>query len=369
MKAIAVFPDQKEVRLIDHPEPRITQPDHVRVRILEVGICGTDEEITAFDYGTPPAGSNYLVIGHESLGEVVEVGPEVRSVRPGDLVVLMVRLPCSHPTCPACRSGNQDHCVTGDFTEHGIKESHGFMTEFVVEQERYLNVVPPALRESAILVEPLTIAEKAFAQTIQIQGRLPWFNANVPHANLLKGQQALILGAGPVALLGAMVMLSAGATTFIYSRGKQPDPRIDLATSIGAHYISSQEVSPDQLTRTIGASDIIYEAVGASRFAFEVLRTLDMNGLFIFTGVPALKGPVEVNTDRIMRDLVLKNQVIIGTVNAGKDDFASAIRSLHTFQQRWPDQLRALISGHYPIDQFPHIIKQPGGIKRVITLV
>ena len=174
MKAIAVFPARKEIRLINHDIPKITKPTEVKVRILEVGVCGTDRDICAFQYGTPPVDSEYLIIGHESLGEVVEVGPEVSRIVVGDLVVLTVRRPCPHENCFACRNGRQDFCFTGDFAERGIKGVHGFMTEFVVDDEKYLNRVPRALRDIAIMTEPLTIAEKALTQVWQVQQRLPW---------------------------------------------------------------------------------------------------------------------------------------------------------------------------------------------------
>src|SRR5688572_24363267 len=129
MKAIAVFPAEHEVRLLDVEPPRLTRPTEVKLRMLDVGVCGTDREICAFEYGQPPAGSDRLIIGHESLGIVIEAGPGVTRVRVGDLVVPMVRRPCVHETCIACRSGRQDFCYTGDFTERGIKGRHGFMTE------------------------------------------------------------------------------------------------------------------------------------------------------------------------------------------------------------------------------------------------
>src|SRR5262245_48866997 len=116
MRAVAVHPKTRSVHLVDHPEPRIERPTDVKVRILEVGVCGTDREICAFEYGTPPAGSDYLVIGHESLGEVVEVGTKVTRVKKGDLVVPMVRRPCTIDTCRACRSERQDFCYTGEFS-------------------------------------------------------------------------------------------------------------------------------------------------------------------------------------------------------------------------------------------------------------
>src|SRR5437588_6852786 len=174
MKAVAVFPAKREVRVVDHAEPSIESPTQAKLRILDVGICGTDKEIASFQYGTPPDGSEYLIIGHESLGEVVEVGARATKVKQGDLVVASVRRPCGHAECVACRHGRQDFCYTGDFSERGIKSRHGYMTELVVEEEQYLNVVSRELRDVAVLVEPLTIAEKSLTQLWQIQQRLPW---------------------------------------------------------------------------------------------------------------------------------------------------------------------------------------------------
>jgi len=146
MKAVAIFPRTHDVKLVDEAAPRLTGPSDVRLRILDVGICGTDKERCSFEYGTPPAGSDHLVIGHESLGEVVEVGAAVTRVKVGDLAVPMVRRPCRHAECLPCASGRQDFCATDDYSERGIKKLHGFMTEEVVDDERYMNVVPRALR-------------------------------------------------------------------------------------------------------------------------------------------------------------------------------------------------------------------------------
>ncbi len=133
MRAVAVFPDKKQISLVDHPEPSLTSPTEVKLRILDVGICGTDREIAAFEYGFAPAGSDYLVLGHESLGEVVEIGKDVTSVKPGDLAVLSVRRPCPE-FCPACAAGRQDFCYTGHFKERGINQLHGYLTSHVVEE-------------------------------------------------------------------------------------------------------------------------------------------------------------------------------------------------------------------------------------------
>src|SRR5437762_6415271 len=154
MKAIGVLPARSEIKLVDHPEPRMSAADDVKLRILDVGVCGTDKGICSFQYGTPPPGFDYLVLGHESLGQVVEVGKDVQKLAPGDLVVTMVRRPCPHASCASCRHDRQDFCFTGDFTERGINKAHGFMTELVVDQAKYMHRIPPALREVGVLVEP-----------------------------------------------------------------------------------------------------------------------------------------------------------------------------------------------------------------------
>jgi threonine dehydrogenase-like Zn-dependent dehydrogenase len=369
MKAVAVFPATKQVKLIDHPEPTLVSPTDVKLRMLDIGICGTDKEIVTFQYGTPPPGSEYLIIGHESLGEVVETGLGVKSLKKGDLVVTMVRRPCDHPDCVACRAGRQDFCYTGDFTERGIKGRHGFMTEFVVDDEKYMNHVPLGLRNVAVLVEPLTIAQKAIEQLWQVQAGLPWACAIQPGGPSNHCHKALVLGAGPVGLLGTMALAVRGFQTFVYSKTAAPNPRADLCSSIGAKYISSDQHSVDEMAQIVGGIDVVYEAVGASSLAFDVMRVLGANAVFIFTGVPGRKGPVSIDTDRLMRDFVLKNQVVFGTVNAGKQAFMDAITDLSEYRRRWPGVLERLISARYPIDRAVQLLTaSPAGIKNVVSL-
>jgi threonine dehydrogenase-like Zn-dependent dehydrogenase len=309
------------------------------------------------------------VIGHEALAEVVATGSAAGRFQAGDLVVPSVRRPCPHPGCLACRTGHQDYCYTGDFTERGIKEAHGYMTEYVVEQERYLDPVPPGLREFAVLTEPLTIAEKALAQvTWMMRQRPPWLDPQTPPQERGRGLSALVLGVGPVGLLGAMAMATAGFTTYVYSRELPPNPRIDLATAIGATYASSQATTFADLTEQVGNIDLVYEAVGHSHFALEALRWLGTNGIFVLTGVPALGAFAESDSASLMRDMVLKNQVLLGTVNAGSDDFASALRNLDVYRNCWPEAVQTLIAGRYPPERAAELILgRPTGIKTVIA--
>ncbi len=370
MKAVAVFPESRQVKLIEQDVPRISRPDQVLLRLLDVGICGTDKEICSFEYGTPPPGDDHLVIGHESLGEIVQVGAAVERLRPGDLVVPSVRRPCPHRGCLACRSGHQDYCYTGEFTERGIKEAHGYMSEYaVVDYERYMTVVPPDLREIAVLAEPLTIAEKALGQIFwMMQHRPPWLDPQTPSQERGSGLSALVLGIGPVGLLGAMTLATAGFTTYVYSRELPPSPRIDLVQAIGATYVSSQATTFPDLAAQIGNIDLVYEAVGHSHFALQALQVLGTNGIFVITGVPGLQAFIEADPARLMRNMVLKNQVLLGTVNAGPEAFPAALRDLDAFRRRWPAVVSTLIAGRYPPEQAPDLILgRPTGIKTVIA--
>ncbi len=367
MKAIAVFPKARELRLIEAPEPELSAPTQARLQLLDVGVCGTDREICSFAYGTPPQGSDHLIIGHESLARVAEVASGVRGLLPGDLVVPMVRRPCHHGHCAACRMDRQDFCFTGDFRERGINGAHGYMTEQIVEDQKYLVPVPPALRPVAVLVEPLTIAEKALIQLWHLQERLPWACPHKPGRDHGHCRRALVLGAGPVGLLGAMALAARDFETIVYSREPAPNPKSLLVEAIGAHYASSDEVAPDALAARFGPIDVVYEAAGASRVAFETMQALGANSVFVFTGVPGRKGAVELDTDLLMRNLVLRNQVVLGTVNAGRDAFEAAIRDLAGFQQRWPGAVRALLSGRHPVEAYRELLLgHPTGIKHVL---
>ena len=369
MKAVAVLPRARDIRVVSRPDPKIEAPTDIKLRMLEVGICGTDKEIGSFEYGTPPPGSDYLVIGHESLAEIIEAGPEVRQYRSGELAVVMVRRPCQHDDCLPCRVGRQDFCSTGEFTERGIKEMHGFMTEFVIEQERYLIPVSHELREVAVLVEPLTIVEKAMAQLKLVQQRLPWSWPPPQEKWSDRALNAVVLGAGPVGLLGAMMFVAAGFRTYVYSRARIPNPKAAVTETIGATYVSSEAESVEQLAERVGNIDVVFEAAGSSQIAFQLLKVVATNGIFIFTGVPPRKLSVPVETDLIMKNLVLKNQVILGTVNAGRESFERAVDALEEFMRRWPEAVRSLITGRFPMEAFRDVISgRASGIKNVITI-
>src|SRR4051794_37498214 len=367
MKGVGVVPKEKELRLIDHAEPSITAPNEIKIRTIEVGVCGTDREICTFAYGQPPKGGDYLLLGHECLGEVIEVGTAVTSFTPGDLVVPSVRRPCTEPTCIPCREGRQDFCLTWKFTERGINQVHGFMTESFVEEDIYLTPVPKDLRDVAVMAEPLTIAEKGLAQAWQVQKRLSWEHDTSDGKGRGYGLNAVVLGAGPIGLLGAMKLIIEGFRVFVYSRSPKPNFKADIAEQIGAEYISNLEVSADDLAKHIGNIDLIYEAVGEGHLTFDVMRVLGINGVYILTGIPAEKSAIPVFADNIMRNITLKNQAIIGTVNASPVDFSNAIHDLGEFKKRWPKAVSSLITGRFDLAAHRELLLgKATGIKNVI---
>ena len=358
MRALTVNPAKKTLRLAERPPPRAPKNTEVLLRILDVGICGTDREIASFEYGEPPPGAEDFVLGHEALAEVIAVGPNVTSFQPGELAVPTVRRPCSSPRCPACRAGRQDFCITNEFSERGIVRADGYLAEQVLEEERYLVEVPQALREVAVLVEPLSVVSKAAEEYAVIHSR---FAFEAPRS------RGLVLGAGAIGLLGAMTMRAAGFETYVFSREPEDTPRAALIGSLGCHYVSSGRTPVERLRERIGAMDMIFEAVGVPQVAWGALPALAANGIYALTGVPALGEPVPGDLRRWMRDIVLNNQLIFGTVNAGRSAYEQSVFRLEQFLALFPKQLRELIR-RVPFDEAPQIIANGRGIKDVVSL-
>ncbi len=358
MQALAVFPSQKRVDLLDIAEPQPKGATEVLLRLREVGLCGTDREIASFEYGDPPSGSDHLILGHESLAEVVEVGREVHGLKPGDLVVAMVRRPCPHPECRACRAGRPDFCLTGDYTERGIKGADGFLTDYVADDEAFLVKVPHALSDVAVLVEPLTVVTKAADQAHAIFNRLPYDPGP---------QRGLVLGAGPIGLLGAMLLVADGFETIVYSRDSEESTQAKLVRSLGAQYVPSTANPIESLAEGWGEFDVVLEAVGFAPLMMAASQTLRANGLLALTGVPHEAAAVELN-GRTLRDLVLGNRVVFGTVNAGRRDHLSAIQHLEQFMVLFPESVRQLITYRVPLDEAPQMLMQKRGIKNVVEM-
>ena len=362
MRAVAMFPKERQIRVIDRPSPALEADDQVKLRMLDVGVCGTDHDIAHFEYGSPPAGEPYLVMGHESLGEVVEIGSAVTGINPGDLIVTTVRRPCGKPECRPCGHDRPDFCMTGAYTERGIKGRHGFMTDEVVDSAKNMHVVPRALADIAVLTEPLTIAEKAFVELGSILARMPWVGRELDPGRFDAGKieklglNVVVLGAGPVGLLAALACLVRGLDTWVYSRESAKSSRAAWVDSVGARYIESGTLPVGQLDKQVGNVDLIIEATGSASLTFAALPAVGKNGIMVLTGVPGRKASVTIDAEGLMRDLVLENQLLYGTVNAGPPSFDHSIRDLGRFLDRWPKQTRALITGRFAPEKINDVL-------------
>lgn len=329
--ALAVYPrkpdslHQTETTLPD------LGPDHVLVDTIRVGICGTDREIIRGDLGDAPPGQDELVIGHEVLGRVISVGSAVNDLQPGDLVTSTVRRP---DDCPACQAGEPDMCLWLGYEERGINKLPGFMSEKFVEHRKWLIPVPQELEPIAVLIEPLTVVEKAVRQAELIQQRLKYW----------KLQSAIVIGAGPIGLLGTLLLRSKGVEVYTVARSQAPNPAAKFVEACGGHYRSVKEHSLEDIAHEAGNVDLILESSGNAEVALEAMQFLGNNGVQVLLSLTGGEHEVKVPADRINTSIVIGNKVVVGSVNAGAIDFENAVKSLDTFEQQWPGLTKSLIT-------------------------
>ncbi|HEX7973985.1 MAG TPA: glucose 1-dehydrogenase [Anaerolineales bacterium] len=354
MKAIAVVSGTPELKLVERPEPSISAPDEIKLRILRVGICGTDREEAAGGRSKPPDGAQELVIGHEMFGQVVEAGQAVTRVKPGDYAVFTVRRGCGK--CLPCLMNRSDMCETGQYTERGIWGRDGYQTELVVDREQYIVAVPPELETAAVLTEPLTIAEKAILEATRIQyGRLP---GTLSTPDWLSGRPCLVAGLGPVGLLAALALRLRGAEVYGLDIVDPASARPKWLETIGGRYIDGRQVPPDQVDAAVGEIDMIFEAAGVPKLEFNLLDALSVNGIYVLTGIPGGDNPIQIDGAELVRRLVLNNQVMFGSVNASRGHFQMAVDDLERGHQRWGEHIDRLITNRHPYTDFETALKQ-----------
>lgn len=353
MKGIAVVPGTESLDLVDRPEPVITSPDEVKVKISRVGICGTDREEVRGGRAKPPDGQDELVIGHEMFGQVVEVGKTVKRVSPGDFSVFTVRRGCGK--CLPCKINRPDMCRTGNYRERGIWGLDGYQTEFVVDKEQYIVKVPQELEPIGVLSEPLSIGEKAIDEAVHIQiARLPDAPAT---PDWLHGRRCLVAGLGPIGLLAAMALRLRGAQVFGLDIVAADSARPEWLRVIGGQYIDGRQVPPDQVDDHLGPMDLIFESTGVAKLEFNLLDALASDGIYVLTGIPAGDRLLEISGAPLIRQLVLQNQVLLGSVNASRDHFQMAVNDLIYGHLMWEDHIKELITHRYVYANFEAALK------------
>jgi threonine dehydrogenase-like Zn-dependent dehydrogenase len=355
MKGLAVVPGSKASLHVrqDIPEPAPAGADAV-VRVIETGICGTDFEINEGLYGRAPQGFEYLVLGHENLGRI-ESAPAGSGLAKGDLVVSTVRRPCPE-ACAPCAADQNDMCRSGHFTERGIVGRHGFMSERYAEDARYLVRVPADLRPFAVLLEPLSIIEKGFEQAFRIQERLPW-----------KPATAVVLGAGTVGILGAALLRQRGLEVFVVGREPSGNPREDFLAELGLKYVSTSETALEVLSTRVGRPDFVFEATGAAAVVMPALSLLAIDGVAVLASVTGGERRFDVDVAGWNRQMVLGNQVVLGTVNAGRRHFEAGVRDLQTIESKHPGWLARVITRRIPFDDLASLLaRNASDIKTVL---
>ncbi len=335
MKALVVDAGvAHSTRVEDIDEP---SGDGVLLRMLEVGVCGTDREISEGLFGVAPDGETHLVIGHESLAEVARDG---HGFSKGDLVCATVRRSCGH--CLACGEGAPDSCLTGDYSERGITRLDGFARELVLEEPDHLVPIPRSLGRLAVLAEPTSICTRGIRHALTIGARQPW-----------EPKRALVTGAGAVGLLSTMLLRLEGFDVWLASL----EPSSAIAEALGAHYVSTKTTDLAEL----GPFDLVVEAAGSAQLMLDGLGLLGRSGVACLLGIDGRDGTSQIDTKVIGVDAVLENRVLFGSVNARRSDWVTGVEALDRARQKFPGALEELIGLRVPLDRFEDAFAFRGG--------
>jgi threonine dehydrogenase-like Zn-dependent dehydrogenase len=335
MKAIAVVPGQpNSVHLAELAKPSVSDVRNGRgvlVKVLRVGVDGTDKEINAAEYGAAPDGYDFLVIGHEGFGQVEAVGPNVSFLRPGDFVVATVRRP---GTSLYDAIGLQDMTTDSQYFERGINLRHGYLTEFYVEDEEFMVKIPQGLKDVGVLLEPMTVAQKGITQAYEIQRRL----------KVWRPRTAAVMGTGTLGLLATLVLRLRGLEVTAFGRTPKPYLNAALLEAIGGRYVNTAERGISDAAGEFGPFDLMFEGTGSSAVVFESMEALAKNGVLVLTSITGGNHRLEVPADRINLEFVLGNKVMVGSVNASRDNFESGVRDMSQAEAEYPGWLRQLLT-------------------------
>lgn len=361
MRALTVQPKTAgSLKVEDVAEPQ-PQDGELLVEGLALGICGTDKEIVRGDYGWAPPGRERLVLGHESLGRVLKA-PDGSAFKEGDLVAGVVRRPDPVP-CGACARDEWDMCRNGKYTERGIKEIDGYCSEQWTVPEKYAVHIDRSLGLSGVLTEPTSVVAKAWEQ-VDAVGNRSWFEPKT----------VLVTGAGPIGLLAAMLGVQKGLDVHVLDVVKD-GIKPELVQELGATYHST---SVGDVAKQADL-DVVIEATGVGRLVFDAALDVTGYGIVCLTGVSSAGRKLDIDAGAINRDLVLENNVVVGSVNANLRHYQAAADGLAKANQGW---LRRLITRTVDLGEAPEVFaagkaagadeagphKQADDVKVVITL-
>lgn len=344
MKAIILLPHTTKVSLTDISEPQLMSPHDIKMSVLQVGICGTDKEEVAGGRADAPIGKQQLIIGHEMFGQVMETGNKVEAVKRGDYGLFTVRRGCNE--CPACLNNRSDMCYSGKYTERGIKGADGFQAEYVVDIDQYFIKVPESCSNIGVLTEPMSVAAKAIDEALIIQeARLQKI---INGTNWLKGKKALVAGLGPIGLMTAFALRLQGAEVTGLDIVDENSLRVQILKNLRGFYIDGRDVQTIRIDETFGEYDFVFEATGIAMLQIQLIDVLAINGIYVATGIPSGHRPLTIMAGDIMQQLVLKNQILLGSVNASIEHYKMAVNYLKQSQEYWPGLIEKVITNKYP---------------------
>lgn len=343
MRAMTVVPGKADSASVGEVAEPPAGDGSMLVEGLLAGICGTDHELVGGEFGSGRPGSDRLIIGHESLGRVLEPGPGFAA---GDLVAGIVRRPDPVP-CPACARGEWDFCRNGLYTERGINGVDGYGSERWRIDPYYAVPVPAALGHLGVLVEPASILTKAWDQVDQVAAR-SWSEP----------EHVLVTGAGPIGLLGALIAAQRGYTVHVLDRVTD-GPKPQLVRDLGGQYLTD-------LSELQVAPDVVIEATGAGQVVVDCAKLLRPAGVICLTGISPGPASIDIQLDALIRQLVVRNQALVGSVNAAKRHYADAVDVLQAADPAW---LGRLVTRTVPLSDWPSaLVREPGDIKVVVDL-
>jgi glucose 1-dehydrogenase len=335
IKAVAVFPGKpNSAHLAQLDKPSIDSVPNGRgvlVKVLRVGIDGTDKEINAAEYGAAPAGYDFLVTGHEGFGRVEAVGQQVTELKPGDYVVATVRRP-GHSIYDLI--GTNDMTTDDVYYERGINLLHGYLTEYYVDDAEYIVRIPGGLKEVGVLLEPFSVVQKGITQAFEAQRRL----------RIWRPRKAAVMGAGTIGLLAALALRLRGIDVTAFARQAPPNLPSDLLSDLDARYLTTTDISISESAKKYGPFDLIFEATGNSGVVFESMTALAKNGALVLSSVTGGDRMVEVPADKINLEFVLGNKLMLGTVNANREYFESGVRDMALAEAQYPGWLKRLLT-------------------------
>jgi threonine dehydrogenase-like Zn-dependent dehydrogenase len=346
MRALTVQPGVSGSTTVRNmPEPP-TADGPVLVDGLAMGVCGTDIEISAGQYGEAPPGEDHLILGHESLGRVREA-PADSGLAVGDLVVGIVRRPDPVP-CASCAVGEWDMCRNGRYTERGIKARHGYGSERFRLHPEFTVRLDPGLETVGVLLEPTTVVAKAWEQVHRIGSRATWHPRRV-----------LITGAGPIGLLAGLLAAQQGLEVHVADR-VTGGPKPQLVADLGAQYHATPIGELDL------QADVVVECTGVPSVVFDVMGRNAPDAVVCLTGVSPVNRTLSVDAGGLNRTIVLQNDVVFGSVNANRRHYEQAAQALAAADRAW---LQRLISRRVPLsDASDALTRQPDDVKVVIDL-